>query len=66
MGHGLKISEEEGVEPESVRYNEVTLSLLMFVDGLAAILSKEIPARGDEVGKLLVWRVAPFAATCLN
>ena len=42
------------MEPESVRYNEVTLSLLMFVDGLAAILSKEIPARGDEVGKLLV------------
>ena len=39
---------------ESMRYTEIALSIIVFTDGLAAILSREIPARSDDVGKLIV------------
>ena len=54
LGGGLKYSVEEDDSVESTRYNDVSLDLLMFADGLAAILSKEVPARANEVGKLIV------------
>lgn len=55
LGNGLKVTEEDesGLE-NNVRYTEIALRIMVFTDGLAAILSKEIPARSDDVGKLLV------------
>ena len=46
LGNGLKYDgEEDDSAHEALRYNDITLNLLMFADALAAILSKEIPAR---------------------
>ena len=54
LGNGLKVTEEDDSGLENVRYTELALSITVFTDGLAAILSKEIPARSDDIGKLLV------------
>ena len=54
LGHGLTVTEEDDSGTDSMRYTEIALSIMVFTDGLAAILSKEIPARSDDVGKLIV------------
>ena len=54
LGNGLKVTEDDDSGVESARYTEVALSIMVFTDGLAAILSKEVPARSDDIGKLLV------------
>lgn len=44
----------EGDSTEKTRYNEVTMKLHTFRNGLAAILSKEISKTGDGYGKLII------------
>ena len=68
LGAGLSVNFEEGNTDEEgqMRYNEITGALWTFTRGLAAVLTEEIPASPEELGKTLVKDATSGENVCVS